>query len=122
MVILRFLSGVFHAFPPPPPLLLFALNLPCTLVAAADALSGMVDSDLLFLLLRPRPALQDGCHCPFPLRISIDFALLLPPPPPFLGCQQSMVYKVRLHHLAVHHEGVLPSDMINLVRFLLWYD
>jgi hypothetical protein len=35
------------AFPPPPPLLLFALNLPCRLVAVADALLGMVNSDLL---------------------------------------------------------------------------
>jgi hypothetical protein len=50
MVMLRFLSGtpVFLAFPPP--LLLFALNLPCRLAAAADALSGMVNSDLLLLL------------------------------------------------------------------------
>jgi hypothetical protein len=53
MVMLMFLSRapVFLAFPPPPPLLLFALNLPCRLAAAADALSGMVDSDLLLLLL-----------------------------------------------------------------------
>jgi hypothetical protein len=41
----------FLAFPPPPPLLLFALNLPCRLAATADALSGMVNSDLLLLLL-----------------------------------------------------------------------
>jgi hypothetical protein len=50
----RFLSRalVCLAFPPPHPLLLFALNLPCRLAAAADALSGMVNSDLqLFLLL-----------------------------------------------------------------------
>jgi hypothetical protein len=49
MVMLRFLSlnPVVLAFPPPPPLLLFARNLPCRL--AADALSGMVNSDLLFL-------------------------------------------------------------------------
>jgi hypothetical protein len=42
MVVLRFLSHapVFLAFTPPPPLLLFALNLPCRLAAAADALSG----------------------------------------------------------------------------------
>jgi hypothetical protein len=53
MVMLRFLSRApeFLAFPPPPPLLLFALNLPCRLAAAADALSGMVNSDLLLLLL-----------------------------------------------------------------------
>jgi hypothetical protein len=52
MVLLRFLSRapVFLAFPPPPPLLLLALNLPCRLAAAADALSGMVISDLLLLL------------------------------------------------------------------------
>jgi hypothetical protein len=44
---LRFLSHapVFLAFPPP--LLLFALNLPCRL--AADTLSGMLNSDLLLL-------------------------------------------------------------------------
>jgi hypothetical protein len=54
MVMLRFLScaPVFLAFPPPPSLLLFALNLPCRLAAAADALSSMVNSDLLLLLLR----------------------------------------------------------------------
>jgi hypothetical protein len=53
MVMLRFLSRapVFLAFPPPPPLLLFALNLPCRLAAAADALSSMVNSNLLLLLL-----------------------------------------------------------------------
>jgi hypothetical protein len=53
MVMLRFLSRipVFLAFPPPPPLLLFALNLPCRLVAVADALSDMVNSDLHLLLL-----------------------------------------------------------------------
>jgi hypothetical protein len=42
---------VFLAFPPPPPFLLFALNLPCKLAAAADAVLGMVNSDLLLLLL-----------------------------------------------------------------------
>jgi hypothetical protein len=42
---------VFLAFPPPPPFLLFALNLPCRPAAAADALLGMVNSDLLLLLL-----------------------------------------------------------------------
>jgi hypothetical protein len=49
MVMLRLFSRapVFLAFPPPPPLLLFALNLPCRLAAAA--LSVMVHSDLLLL-------------------------------------------------------------------------
>jgi hypothetical protein len=53
MVMLRFLSRtpVFLAFPPPPPLVLFALNLPYRLAAVADALLGMVNSDLLLLLL-----------------------------------------------------------------------
>jgi hypothetical protein len=53
MLMLRFLSRtpVFLAFPPPPPLLLFALNLPCRLAAMVDALLGMVNSDLLLLLL-----------------------------------------------------------------------
>jgi hypothetical protein len=57
MVMLRFLSRapVFLAFPPPPPLILFALNLPCRLVAVANALLGMVNSDLLLLLL-PLPS------------------------------------------------------------------
>jgi hypothetical protein len=41
-------APVFLAFPPP--LLLFALNLPYRLAAAANALSGMVNSDLLLLL------------------------------------------------------------------------
>jgi hypothetical protein len=40
---------VFLAFPPPPPLLLFALNLPCRLAAVADALLAVVNSDLLLL-------------------------------------------------------------------------
>jgi hypothetical protein len=56
MVMMRFLSPapVFRAFLPPPPLLLFALNLPCSLAALANALLGMVNSDLLLLLqLRP---------------------------------------------------------------------
>jgi hypothetical protein len=50
-VMLRFLSRalVFLAFPPPPPLLLFAINLPCRLATAADNLSGIVNSDLLLL-------------------------------------------------------------------------
>jgi hypothetical protein len=52
MVMLTFLSHaqVFLACPPPPPLLLFALNLPCRLAAAADGLSCKVNSDLLLLL------------------------------------------------------------------------
>jgi hypothetical protein len=53
MVRLRFLSRaqVLLAFPPPHPLPLFALNMPCRLAAVADALLGMVNSDLLLLLL-----------------------------------------------------------------------
>jgi hypothetical protein len=53
MVMLRFLlhAPVFLAFPPTPLLLLFTLNLPCRLVAMADALLGMVNSNLLLLLL-----------------------------------------------------------------------
>jgi hypothetical protein len=52
---LRFLScaPVFLAFPPP--ILLFALNLPCRLAAVADALLSMVDSDVLLLLLHSDP-------------------------------------------------------------------
>jgi hypothetical protein len=52
MVIRRFLfcAPVFLTFPPPPPLLFFALNLPCRLAVAAVALSGMVNSDLPLLL------------------------------------------------------------------------
>jgi hypothetical protein len=55
MVMLRLLSRapVFLAFPAPPPLLLLALNLPRRLVAAADTLSGMVDTDLLLLGIDP---------------------------------------------------------------------
>jgi hypothetical protein len=51
VVMLRFLSRarVFLAFPPPPSLLLFALNLHCRLAAAVDALSCMVNSELLLL-------------------------------------------------------------------------
>jgi hypothetical protein len=50
MVMLRFLSRaqVFLAFPPP--LLCFALNLPCRLTALADALSGTLNCDLFLLL------------------------------------------------------------------------
>jgi hypothetical protein len=53
LVMLQFLScaPVFLAIPPPSPLLLVALNLPRRLVAAADALLGMVNTDLLLLLL-----------------------------------------------------------------------
>jgi hypothetical protein len=55
VVMLRFLSRtpLFLAFPPPPPLLLFALNLPHRLAGMADALSGMVDTDALLLLPLP---------------------------------------------------------------------
>jgi hypothetical protein len=42
---LRVRLGVSHT--PPPPILLFALNLPRRLAAAANAPSGMVDTDLL---------------------------------------------------------------------------
>jgi hypothetical protein len=53
MVFLRFLSSapVFLAFPASPLLLLFAFNLPYRLAGAADALSGMVNSDLLLFFL-----------------------------------------------------------------------
>jgi hypothetical protein len=49
MVMLRFLSRA-PAFLASPPLLLFALTLPCKLTAAVDALSGS-NSHLLLLLL-----------------------------------------------------------------------
>jgi hypothetical protein len=64
MAMLKFLSRalVFLAFPPPPPLLLFALNLPCRLAAVADALLGMINFDLLFLLLSP-PCYPDHSRC-----------------------------------------------------------
>jgi hypothetical protein len=59
MVMMRFLSRaqVLLAFPAPPPLLLFALKLPCRLAATANALSGMLNSDFLrlLLLLHPHP-------------------------------------------------------------------
>jgi hypothetical protein len=42
-------ASVFLAFPTP--LLLFTLNLPCRLAAVVDALLGMFNFDLLFLLL-----------------------------------------------------------------------
>jgi hypothetical protein len=42
---------VFLTFPAPPPLLLFALNLPRRMAAAANARSGMINTDLLLLLL-----------------------------------------------------------------------
>jgi hypothetical protein len=52
MVMLRVISRapVFLALPPPPPLQFFSLKLPHRLAAVADALSGMVDTDLLLLL------------------------------------------------------------------------
>jgi hypothetical protein len=64
-MIMRFLfrAPVFLAFPPPPPFLLFAINMPRRLAAVADALLGMVNSDLLLLLpsdnavIVPRPIL-----------------------------------------------------------------
>jgi hypothetical protein len=54
-VMLRFISlaPVFLALPPPSPLVLFALNMPCRLEAAADALLGSFTSDLLLLLFLP---------------------------------------------------------------------
>jgi hypothetical protein len=57
MVMLQFrsLSLVFLAFPPPPPLLYFALKLPRRLAAAANALSGMVNTNLHLLLVLPWP-------------------------------------------------------------------
>jgi hypothetical protein len=72
---LRFLSRVpvYLAFPPPPFLLLFALNLPRRLAAATDALSGMGYTDLLLLL----PGHPDS-RAPaifFPRRYSLRSAL-----------------------------------------------
>jgi hypothetical protein len=60
MVMLRFLSStpVLLAFPLPPSFLFFALNLPCRLAAAADALLGMINSDKPLLLLHHHPYLQ----------------------------------------------------------------
>jgi hypothetical protein len=66
MAMPRFLSHapVFLAFPPPPPLLMPALNLPCKLAATADALLGMVYSDLFLLLLLDLVSLRCACgHC-----------------------------------------------------------
>jgi hypothetical protein len=65
MVMLRLLSRalVFLAFPPSPPLLLFALNLPCKLAAVADALLGMVNSYLLLLLLLGNESAFRSQHC-----------------------------------------------------------
>jgi hypothetical protein len=50
LVMLRFLScdQAFLALSPPLLLLLFALNLPCSLAATANALSGMVHTDCFF--------------------------------------------------------------------------
>jgi hypothetical protein len=64
IVMLRFLSRapVFLAFSPPPPFLLFALNLPCRLAAFANAPSGMDNSDLL-LLLPPPPSITQSQRC-----------------------------------------------------------
>jgi hypothetical protein len=71
MVMLQFLSRapVFLAFPAPPPLLLFALNLPCRLAAAADALLVMVNTDLLlltgkFIALKGYSVIVPGLTCP----------------------------------------------------------
>jgi apolipoprotein N-acyltransferase len=51
MVMLSFLSSapVFLAVPPPHPLLLFRLNLPCRPAAVADALSCMLSPTCFFL-------------------------------------------------------------------------
>jgi hypothetical protein len=61
-MMLRFLpcAPAFLACAPPLPLLLFALNLPHRLEAAANALSGMVNTDLLRLL--HGAALDCVCH------------------------------------------------------------
>jgi hypothetical protein len=52
LVMLRFLScgQAFLTLTPPLPLLLFTLDLPCRLAAAADALLGLVNTDLLLVL------------------------------------------------------------------------
>jgi hypothetical protein len=52
MLIFLSCARVFLAIPPPLPLLLLALDLPCRLAAAANALSGMVNTALLLLLQR----------------------------------------------------------------------
>jgi hypothetical protein len=72
VVLLRFLSctPVFLAFPPPS-LLLFALNMPCRLAAAADALSSMVNSDLLLLLLHARASYQSHTESLTSMRIQV---------------------------------------------------
>jgi hypothetical protein len=67
MVMLRCLSRalVFLAFPPTPPLLFFALNLPCRLTAAANALLGMVIFYLLHTLISAltcRHPMRAGCY------------------------------------------------------------
>jgi hypothetical protein len=52
LVMLRFLlcTKAFLALAPPLPLLLFAVNLPFMLAAAADALSGVLNTDLHLLM------------------------------------------------------------------------
>jgi hypothetical protein len=67
VVMVRFFSfaPVFLAFPPPPPLLLFTLDLPRRLAAVANALMGMVNTDLLpLLLLRDIQILAGKLVCP----------------------------------------------------------
>jgi hypothetical protein len=61
LVMLRFLSctQAFLALNPPLHILLFALNLPCRL--AADALSGMLNTDLLLVPLQSRLVCRP-CH------------------------------------------------------------
>jgi hypothetical protein len=60
MVMPKFLSHApeFLAFPPP--LLLFALDLPCGLAAVAHALLGMINSILLLLLPMPLILMQSA--------------------------------------------------------------
>jgi hypothetical protein len=65
MVMLRFFSSApaFLAFLPPPPLQLFALNLPRSLAAVADALPLLVNIHLLLLLLQKlQVVLHRDCH------------------------------------------------------------
>jgi hypothetical protein len=65
MVMPKFLSRapVYLAFPPP--LLLFALDLPCRLAAVAHALLGMVNSVLLLLLLPVPLILMQSALSPY---------------------------------------------------------